>query len=245
MERVAVITGAGSGIGRATAHTLAAAGYAVVVSDISEEAGEMTVSQIQAAGGMACFIRVDAGCVADNDALVAKALSEYGRLDAAVNNAGLGTPPAVLHEMSDEAFNRAIDVTVRGTFYGMRAQLAHFASVGEGAIVNIASIAGLRASPHLSPYVSAKHGVVGLTQTAALDYAHAGIRINAVAPGPIRTAAFASLPAHRIQAEQDKVPMKRLGEPEDVAAAVSWLLSADASFVTGVVLPVDGGSLLA
>lgn len=172
------------------------------------------------------------------------ALDKYGRLDAAVNNAGLGAPPAPLAKIDTAAFDRAMSVTLRGTFFGMHAQLDHFAEVGKGNIVNIISIGGLQATKNLSPYIAAKHGVVGLTETAALDYAEQGIRINGVAPGPIKTAALATLPEKMLKEQEDLVPLHRLGEPAEIAAAVSWLLSDEASFVTGVVLPVDGGAVL-
>ncbi|WP_151641582.1 SDR family NAD(P)-dependent oxidoreductase [Corynebacterium sp. 11A] len=242
---VVAITGAGEGIGRAIATRLGRDGYAVVVSDINDEAAAATVQEITDAGGTATWVHVDAGSREDNDALVASAVDTYGRLDAAVNNAGLGAPPAPLGEIDTAAFNRAIDVTLRGTFFGMRAQLQHFATTGAGAIVNIISIGGLQASTHLSPYIAAKHGVVGLTETAALDYAPSGIRINGVAPGPIATAALDTLPEKLKEEQRAQVPLGRFGAPEDIAAATAWLLSPEASFVTGAILPVDGGAVLA
>ncbi|MBV7412346.1 SDR family oxidoreductase [Dermabacteraceae bacterium TAE3-ERU27] len=243
-QKVAVVTGAGDGIGRAIAERLASDGYAVVVSDIAADKGDATVAAITEKGGVASFLKVDASSVEDNEALVKHALDTYGRLDAAVNNAGLGAPPKPLGEISDAAFDRAIDVTLRGTFYGMRAQLNQMSKQGYGCVVNIASIGGLQASKFLSPYIASKHGVVGMSETAALDYAEQGIRINAVAPGPIKTAALATLPPAMLEEQTQRVPLKRLGEPEDIANATAWLLSDEASFVTGVVLPVDGGTVL-
>lgn len=242
--KVVAVTGAGDGIGRAIAERLGKDGYTVIVSDISEEKGNETVQIIKDAGGTADFVFVDAGKLEDNENLVKFALDKYGRLDAAVNNAGLGAPPAPLAKIDTAAFDRAMSVTLRGTFFGMHAQLDHFAEVGKGNIVNIISIGGLQATKNLSPYIAAKHGVVGLTETAALDYAEQGIRINGVAPGPIKTAALASLPEKMLKEQEDLVPLHRLGEPAEIAAAVSWLLSDEASFVTGVVLPVDGGAVL-
>lgn len=244
-NRAAVITGAGAGIGRAIALKLAAEGVSIVVSDIDEESAHKVAEEINNAGGKAIALKVNANSPEDNELLVDTAIKEFGSCDCAVNNAGLGAPPKKLGDIDDATFNRAIDVTLRGTFYGMRAQLKQMEKQGHGAIVNISSIAGLQASRLLSPYIASKHGVVGLTQTAALDYADQGIRINSVAPGPVRTAAFATLPEERIKEEENKVPLKRLGEPEDIAEAVSFLLSDAASFITGVVLPVDGGSLVA
>lgn len=244
-NRAAVVTGAGAGIGRAIALKLAAEGASIVVSDIDEESAHKVAEEINNAGGKAIALKVNANSPEDNELLVATAIKEFGSCDCAVNNAGLGAPPKKLGDIDDATFNRAIDVTLRGTFYGMRAQLKQMEKQGHGAIVNISSIAGLQASRLLSPYIASKHGVVGLTQTAALDYADQGIRINSVAPGPVRTAAFATLPEERIKEEENKVPLKRLGEPEDIAEAVSFLLSDAASFITGVVLPVDGGSLVA
>lgn len=243
--KVVAVTGAGDGIGRAIAERLAKDGYTVIVSDISEDKGNETVQIIKDAGGTADFVFVDAGKLEDNENLVTFALDKYGRLDAAVNNAGLGAPPAPLAKIDTATFDRAMSVTLRGTFFGMHAQLDHFAEVGKGNIVNIISIGGLQATKNLSPYIAAKHGVVGLTETAALDYAEQGIRINGVAPGPIKTAALATLPEKMLKEQEDLVPLHRLGEPSDIAAAVSWLLSDEASFVTGVVLPVDGGTVLA
>ncbi|MGP5660428.1 SDR family NAD(P)-dependent oxidoreductase [Corynebacterium falsenii] len=242
--KVVAVTGAGDGIGRAIAERLGKDGYTVIVSDISEEKGNETVQIIKDAGGTADFVFVDAGKLEDNENLVKFALDKYGRLDAAVNNAGLGAPPAPLAKIDTAAFDRAMSVTLRGTFFGMHAQLDHFAEVGKGNIVNIISIGGLQATKNLSPYIAAKHGVVGLTETAALDYAEQGIRINGVAPGPIKTAALATLPEKMLKEQEDLVPLHRLGEPAEIAAAVSWLLSDEASFVTGVVLPVDGGAVL-
>lgn len=242
--KVVAVTGAGDGIGRAIAERLGKDGYTVIVSDISEEKGNETVQIIKDAGGTADFVFVDAGKLEDNENLVKFALDKYGRLDAAVNNAGLGAPPAPLAKIDTAAFDRAMSVTLRGTFFGMHAQLDHFAEVGKGNIVNIISIGGLQATKNLSPYIAAKHGVVGLTETAALDYAEQGIRINGVAPGPIKTAALATLTEKMLKEQEDLVPLHRLGEPAEIAAAVSWLLSDEASFVTGVVLPVDGGAVL-
>ncbi|MEL4154899.1 SDR family NAD(P)-dependent oxidoreductase [Corynebacterium bovis] len=243
-QRVAAVTGAGAGIGAAVAELLAARGYAVVVSDVDLSAAEQVVERITSAGGTATAVTVNAGDEQDQRALVDTAVETYGRLDAAVNNAGLGAPVNRLADITPEQYHRAVDVTLTGTFLGMRAQLAQMERQGSGAVVNVISIGGLRPAAGMSPYTSAKHGVTGLTEVAALDYADRGIRVNGVAPGPIDTAALATFSEERRHAEEQKIPVKRLGTPEEVAKAVAWLLSDDASFTTGAVLTVDGGASL-
>ena len=238
---VALVTAAGRGIGRAIALHLAQDGYAVVASDIDDSSAEVA-AEIEHAGGVAAAKTAD---VADADqvaALVQFTLERFGRLDAAVNNAGVGAMPKRLAQVSLTEWQRAIDVTLTGTFLSMHAELAHFDTQGAGVIVNIASIASLTANPQLTPYGASKHGVASLTTSAAVEYAPRGIRINAVAPGPIETDALASLPEKERAEYAAKVPAQRLGKPEEIAAATSWLLGDQAAFVTGVILPVDGGA---
>lgn len=241
-NKTAVVTAAGAGIGRAIAVRLAGEGAAVVVSDINDAAGAQTVDLITAAGGSAAYKHADVSNAADVEALMAFALSTYGRLDLAVNNAGIGAMPKPVEEISEADWDRTVNVTLRGTFLAMRSQIAHFRSMGGGAIVNIASVAGISATPSLTPYGAAKHGVVSLTRSVALENAARGIRVNAVAPGAVETAALASLPEEAKAGYAAEVPMQRLGKPEEIASAVSWLLSDEAAFVTGIVLPVDGGT---
>ena len=240
--KVALVTAAGAGIGRAIAVQLAEEGAKVVVSDVADDAGQETVRLIEAAGGTAAYQHADVSRSEDVDALVPFALETFGGLDLAVNNAGVGAMPAILADVERKAWDRAMDITLTGTFLAMQAQLRHFGEQGSGAIVNIASLAGISATPKLTPYGAAKHGVVSLTRSAALEYAEAGIRVNAVAPGAIETAALASLPDDARQGYVDQIPMKRLGQVEDIANATSFLLSERAAFVTGVVLRVDGGT---
>lgn len=174
---------------------------------------------------------------------MAATVAEFGGLDHAVNNAGVGAQPKPLHTVTDAEWSRSVDVTLSGTFYSLRAELAHMSERGSGAVVNVASIAGLQSTPQLTPCGAAKHGVVSLTTSAAAENAAAGIRVNCVAPGPIETAALASLPEDARAGYAAGVPMGRLGKSAGIASAVVLLLSDQAAFITGVTIAVDGGSL--
>lgn len=242
-DRVAVVTGAGSGIGRAVALLYAAAGARVVVSDIAEAQGRETVSQIAAAGGDAFFVRADTSSAADNEALVAQTLRKYGALHVACNNAGIGGEDHPVGEMPPEEWNRVIGINLSGVFYGMRYQIPAMLAAGGGAIVNMASILGQVATPGHAPYVAAKHGVVGLTRAAAIEYAKRGIRVNAVGPAYIDTPLLKNLTDEMRSGLVALHPIGRLGRSEEVAELVLWLSSAKASFVTGSYHPVDGAYL--
>jgi NAD(P)-dependent dehydrogenase (short-subunit alcohol dehydrogenase family) len=239
-----LVTGAASGIGRACALRFAAEGASVVVSDLetSREGGEETVSLIEDAGGAAEFFPCDVSVSDDNRALVARVVERYGRLDFAHNNAGIGVHER-FHETSDEDFDRVIAVNLRGTFLGMKHQIRQMLSAGGGAIVNTSSNAGLMAVVGLSAYTASKHGILGLTKNAAVEYANDGIRVNAICPGAIMTPLMSDLPPERAAEILAPQAMTRPGDPAEVAAAVVWLCSDDASFVTGVALPVDAGSV--
>ena len=249
--RVALVTGAGGGIGRASAVAFAAAGARVVVSDLAEGAGEETAASIRAAGGEAVFVPADVSVPGDVEALVAAALGRYGRLDYAHNNAGVNHHPlggrALTHELELPAWERVIAVNLTGVWLCMKHELRQMLAAGGGAIVNTASIVGLGGARRIPAYVASKHGVVGLTRAAALEYARHGIRVNAVCPGSIRTPMYETRlavepdPAAFEAATAEEEPMGRVGGPEEVAAAVVWLCSDAASYVNGHCLSVDGG----
>lgn len=240
--KVALVTGASGGIGRATALGFAASGAAVVVSDVNDAGGEETVAMIVAAGGKAVFQHCNVADAAEVKALVARAVSEYGRLDYAHNNAGINNLGA--DEYDDAVWDRAVAINLSGVMYCMREEAAVMVNNGGGAIVNTASINGLVGNGAQPGYTATKHGVVGLTRHGALRWAKAGIRVNAVCPGVIETPMTAPLAANP---EMRKVldgltPMGRMGQAEEIASAVLWLCSDQASFVTGHPLVVDGGA---
>jgi NAD(P)-dependent dehydrogenase (short-subunit alcohol dehydrogenase family) len=247
--KAGLVTGAASGIGRACAIRFAREGAAVVVADLpaARAGAEETVRSIIAAGGEAEFFACDVSAAVDNEALVARVVERYGRLDYAHNNAGIGVH-RLLHETEDEEFDRVIAVNLRGTFLGMKHQIRQMLSQNDGppargAIVNTSSNAGLRAVTMLSAYTASKHGILGLTKNAAVEYADDGIRVNAVCPGAIMTPLMSDQPPERQQEILAPQAMSRFGDPAEVAAAVVWLCSDEASFVTGVALPVDAGSV--
>ncbi|HEX3803354.1 MAG TPA: glucose 1-dehydrogenase [Solirubrobacteraceae bacterium] len=243
--KAGLVTGAASGIGRACAIRFAQEGAAVVVSDLeaARAGGEETVRTIVEAGGVATFFPCDVSGSGDNEALVQHVVRRYGSLDFAHNNAGIGVHH-LLHETSDESFDRVIAVNLRGTFLGLKHQIRQMLTqeIG-GAIVNTSSNAGLMAVIGLSAYGASKHGILGLTKNAAVEYANERIRVNAVCPGAIMTPLMTDLPPERAAEILAPQAMKRPGDPAEVAAAVVWLCSDDASFVTGVALPVDAGSV--
>lgn len=243
--RTGLVTGAAGGIGRASAIACAAEGAAVVVSDLAskEAGGQETVRLIEKAGGTASWAACDVSVAADQENLVANAVARYGRLDFAHNNAGIVIEGRVT-ELAEEDFDRVLAVNLKGVFLGMKYQLRQFLSQGGGgAIVNTSSLAGLIAAPEAVAYVASKHGVVGLTKTAAVEWADQGIRVNAICPAATRTPMMMSQPPERQELLIAPQAMRRFADPAEIGGVVAWLCSDSASFITGVAMPVDGGAL--
>ncbi len=243
--KVALITGGGSGIGRATALVFAREGAKVMIADYDREGGEQTVKMIKTSGGEASFVEANVAVAKQAEAMVAKTVETYGRLDCAFNNAGIeGQMGGNLAECSEENWGRIIAINLTGVFLCMKYEIPQMLKQGGGSIVNTASAAGLIGLPGGTAYVASKHGVAGLTKSAALEYAKSGIRINAVCPGFIRTAMVERVIDGGSISEDAMVaaePIGRIGKPEEIANAVLFLCSDDASFVTGLPMPVDGG----
>jgi NAD(P)-dependent dehydrogenase (short-subunit alcohol dehydrogenase family) len=242
-ERVALVAGASRGIGADVARAFAAAGYAVVLGARDTNALQHVVDDITAAGGRAVAGATDVGDESSMRALVERAVGTFGRLDAAFNNATDGPMPAPLADIETAEFDRGIRTNVRGTFLGMKYEIPALLSSGGGAIVNMASVAGLRATTNLAAYVAGKAAIIGLTEVAALDYADCGIRVNVVAPGPILTHHLERAGAEAQRLAGQSVPMGRIGSTAEVADVVLWLCSDKSSFVTGATVPIDGGQL--
>ena len=240
--KVAIVTGASGGIGRATALLFAEAGAKVVVSDVAVAGGEETVQMIRAGGGDAMFVATDVSNAAAAEALVARTVERYGRVDCAFNNAGINE--SGVDEWDEAVFERSLGINVKGVFLCMKYEIAQMLKQGGGAIVNTSSINGVVGSAGQLGYPTGKHGVIGLTRSAALRYARNGIRVNAVCPGVILTAmterAMASNPQVK-QMIETMTPMGRMGVPREIAEGVLWLCSERASFVTGHPLVIDGG----
>ena len=239
--QVALVAGASKGIGAVTAESFAAAGAAVVLGARDLGAVTAVARRIESAGGEAVPVRCDVSDALSASDLVDQAMTRYGRLDAAFNNATDGPRPAPLAQIAVEEFDLGIAVNVRGTFLGMKFQIPAMLAGGGGAIVNMASVAGLNGTANLAAYVAGKAGIIGLTKVAALDYADQGIRVNVIAPGPILTHHLQAAGERAQQLAGQSTPMRRTGQAAEVAQAVLWLCSPSSSFITGTVLPIDGG----
>ena len=250
--QVAVVTGAGHGIGRASAERLATDGYVVVIAEIDPERAARTVAAIEETGGVATSVATDVADAASVEAMVAATVAQHGRLDVLVNNAGIGHP-ARLHELALDDWHRVIETTLSSVFYAVRAAVPHMIDAGGGRIINIASVQGLVAHRRNGAYNAAKGGVVNLTRAIALDYATDNIRCNCICPGAVETqgrearaaglagGSFAYPQAQTLDEVDAMHPLGRIGTPQEIAAAVSFLASPDSSFVTGAALVADGG----
>jgi NAD(P)-dependent dehydrogenase (short-subunit alcohol dehydrogenase family) len=242
--KVVLVTGGGSGIGRASARAFGRAGASVVVADIDATGGNACVEGIRAEQGIAEFVPVDVASEDSVTAMIALTLERFGQLDIAHNNAGIEGKTVPLADLPSDNWRRVIDVNLTSVFYCLKAEIPAMLAGGRGAIVNTASASGLIGGYNLSVYTAAKHGVVGLTKAAAMDYASKGIRINALCPGAIDTPFLAQLPKPFLDRLLFGTPMDRLGQPDEMAQAVMWLCSDAAAYVTGHSLAVDGGVVL-
>src|SRR3982750_1638438 len=243
-NKVALVTGAGAGMGLATARAFAGAGAAVVLADFKEDAVKAAAGELVAAGHKALAVRCDVSDDAQVEAMVARAVSAFGRLDAAFNNAGVMARIAPTADSTREDWDRVIGVNLRGVWSCMKHELRQMERQGGGAIVNNASVGALTGNPGIGSYIASKHGVVGLTRTAALEYVKHGIRVNAVNPGLIDTQIARDVVSGNEQAYAEvakQVPIGRAGRPEEIASAVLWLCSPGASYVVGQALTADGG----
>src|SRR5919199_921539 len=243
-NKVALVTGAGAGMGLATAKAFAEAGASVVLADVNEDAARSAADQLAAAGRRAIAVRCDVADDAEVAAMIDRTVSTFGRLDAAFNNAGVQSPAMEMADAGREEFDRVIAINLRGVWSCMKYELRRMREQGSGAIVNCSSIGGLIGLPGRATYHASKHGVIGLTRSAALEYAAKGIRINAVCPGTIETPMVAEMLAKEPDAMKEIMrdqPIGRLGRAEEIAAAVLWHCSPGASFVIGHALAVDGG----
>jgi NAD(P)-dependent dehydrogenase (short-subunit alcohol dehydrogenase family) len=243
-DKVALVTGGSSGIGKSAALAFAREGAKVAIADIQVDRGMETVNVIEEADGEAIFVKTDVSRHDEVEALIGRTVETYGRLDCAFNNAGIEGEQAKTAECTVENWNRVIDVNLRGVWLCMKYEILQMIRQGVGSIVNMSSVAGLVGYQNIPAYTASKHGILGLTKAAALEYATSGIRINAVCPGVIRTEMVERFTGGDTEAESQLIatePMGRMGRPEEVAEAVVWLCSDAASFVTGHAMAVDGG----
>jgi NAD(P)-dependent dehydrogenase (short-subunit alcohol dehydrogenase family) len=243
-DQVALVTGGGSGMGRATAKAFAKAGAKVVLADVNEQSAQTAADEITGEGGKALAIGCDVADEAQTTDMVQRTVSTFGRLDAAFNNAGVQSPIAETADANGEEFDRVMAINLRGVWNCMKYELLHMREQGSGAIVNCSSLGGLVGIADRGVYHASKHGVLGLTKSAALEYAHRNIRINAICPGIIETPMVEGMMASEEEAMKElikEVPIGRLGKPEEIAETVLWLCSPGANYIIGHALVVDGG----
>jgi NAD(P)-dependent dehydrogenase (short-subunit alcohol dehydrogenase family) len=245
-DKVALVTGAGMGMGAATARLFAGAGARVAVADLNEEAGERTVAEIEAEGGSACYVKVDVSRSKQVETMVDAVVAAYGQLDVAVNNAAITPDVAPLAEFDEDYWDRLMGVNLKGVALSLKYELRQLIKQGGGgSIINISSVRGFRAQPNAAAYVTAKHGVIGLTKVAAMENGARNIRVNCVAPGAIDTPMLNASLARRGQTEADIAPtmslLNRLGTPDEVAQASLWLASDLSSYITGSTIHADAG----
>ena len=245
--KVAIVTGGSSGMGRAAALAFAREGANVVVADINVWDGQETVRRFRESGAQALFVPTDVSQATAVEALVQTTIATYGRLDYAFNNAGINEEHGPLTDCTEAEWDRILSINLKGIWLCMKYEIPQMLKIGRGAIVNTASVVGLTGGRGFPAYVASKHGIIGLTKAAALDYGKQGIRVNAVCPGTI----FTSMYERRVGNDPEttariisEIPLRRLGQPEDIAEAVIWLCSEGASFVTGHSLVVDGGDIV-
>jgi hypothetical protein len=239
--KTAIVTGGGSGVGAATARQLGRDGASVLVADINERGGRDLVDEITAAGGRAVFELTDVSDPQSVAAMVARAVSEYGRLDLAANVAGLPQGPVPLQETTLELWDKIHAVNDRGLFLCLQAEVPAMLEVGGGAIVNVSSLNGLRSFPQMTAYGSSKFGATSTTMAVAAEFSHRNVRVNGIAPGSVDTPMLSVLPRETLEHFARSLPMRRLGTADEVANVITFLLSDEASYVNGVMLPVDGG----
>ena len=239
--RVAIVTGAGSGIGAAVALRLARDGFHVAVADLRLEAAGATVASIAGAGGTAHAVEVDVSSEPSVRAMVQSIVEKTGRIDALVNNAGIAGQSALSWELPDGEWEKVLGIDLSGVYYGCRAVLPHMLERGSGRIVNVASIAGKEGNPNAVPYSAAKAGVIGLTKAIAKEVATRGVLVNCVTPAVIETPILSQVSEQHIQYMVSRIPMGRTGKPEEVAALISWLCSDECTFSTGATFDISGG----
>ena len=247
VDKHILITGGASGIGAATAKLLASRGAKVSISDINRDLGQQVLEQIQSGGGQAQFFDADVSDAESVAKLFTQVKAHYGAVQVAINNAGIDHPPQAMHLVDDAVFHRNVAVNLAGVWYCMKHEITQMLDNGGGHVINIASVAGLRSAPMIAAYSATKHGVMGLTKSAAVEYAKANIRFNAVCPSFIRTPMVENVLAQvdeRVKNAMLKAnPMKRLGEVDEIAGALAWLCSDESSFMTGQSVVLDGGML--